>query len=92
MIIQIYCSLWNAPKTTMKSTMIHQIVLRVNAPHSSRIHKSYTEYGRLLCQSPVFYYVFFVVPPGLEPGQAEPKSDVLPLHHGTILLVLSVKF
>ena len=26
---------------------------------------------------------FSVVPPGLEPGQAEPKSDVLPLHHGT---------
>ena len=25
-----------------------------------------------------------VVPPGFEPGQAEPKSDVLPLHHGTI--------
>lgn len=27
----------------------------------------------------------FVVPPGFEPGQTEPKSVVLPLHHGTIL-------
>ena len=35
---------------------------------------------------------FLVVPPGLEPGQAEPKSDVLPLHHGTIPLVLSFEF
>lgn len=26
-----------------------------------------------------------VVPPGFEPRLAEPKSDVLPLHHGTIL-------
>ena len=26
-----------------------------------------------------------VVLPGLEPGQAEPKSDVLPLHHRTML-------
>ena len=26
----------------------------------------------------------FVVPPGFEPGQTEPKSVVLPLHHGTI--------
>ncbi len=23
-------------------------------------------------------------PPGLEPGQAEPKSAVLPLHHGSV--------
>lgn len=28
---------------------------------------------------------FCVVPLGFEPGLAEPKSDVLPLHHGTIL-------
>ena len=28
--------------------------------------------------------LLFVVPPGLEPRLAEPKSDVLPLHHGTI--------
>ncbi len=27
-----------------------------------------------------------VVPPGFEPRLAEPKSDVLPLHHGTILV------
>ena len=27
---------------------------------------------------------FFVVPQGFEPWQAEPKSDVLPLHHGTM--------
>ena len=27
---------------------------------------------------------FFVVPGGLEPPLAEPKSVVLPLHHGTI--------
>lgn len=27
---------------------------------------------------------FFVVPPGFEPGRTEPKSVVLPLHHGTI--------
>ena len=26
-----------------------------------------------------------VVPQGFEPQPAEPKSDVLPLHHGTIL-------
>ena len=25
-----------------------------------------------------------VVPPGFEPGQAEPKSDVLPLHHDNL--------
>lgn len=25
-----------------------------------------------------------VVPPGLEPGQTEPESVVLPLHNGTI--------
>ncbi len=25
-----------------------------------------------------------VDPPGFEPGQAEPKSAVLPLHHGSI--------
>ena len=24
---------------------------------------------------------FFVAPEGLEPSQAEPESDVLPLHH-----------
>ena len=24
----------------------------------------------------------FVAPPGLEPGISEPKSGVLPLHHG----------
>ena len=27
---------------------------------------------------------FCVVPQGFEPWQAEPKSDVLPLHHGTM--------
>ena len=27
--------------------------------------------------------VFFVVPPGFEPGLKEPKSSVLPLHNGT---------
>ena len=27
-----------------------------------------------------------VVPPGFEPRLTEPKSDVLPLHHGTILM------
>lgn len=26
----------------------------------------------------------FVVPPGFEPGLKDPKSCVLPLHHGTI--------
>ena len=35
---------------------------------------------------------FLVVPRGFEPRQAEPKSDVLPLHHGTIPLVLSFEF
>lgn len=29
-------------------------------------------------------FIFFVIPPGLEPGMYEPKSHVLPLHHGTI--------
>ena len=32
---------------------------------------------------------FFVVLPGFEPGQTEPKPVVLPLHHRTILIVLS---
>ena len=27
---------------------------------------------------------FFVVPSGLEPEQAVPETDVLPLHYGTI--------
>lgn len=27
---------------------------------------------------------FFVTPPGFEPRQAVPKTDVLPLHHGAI--------
>ncbi len=32
-----------------------------------------------------FRTAFLVVdPPGFEPGQAEPKSAVLPLHHGSI--------
>ena len=31
--------------------------------------------------------MFFVVSPGLEPRLAEPKSDVLPLHHETILML-----
>ena len=30
--------------------------------------------------------VLKVVPQGFEPQPAEPKSDVLPLHHGTILI------
>ena len=29
-----------------------------------------------------------VVPPGFEPRQTEPKSVVLPLHHGTITLCI----
>ena len=29
---------------------------------------------------------FFVVLPGFEPGQTEPKPVVLPLHHRTILM------
>ena len=33
----------------------------------------------------VDYTLYIVVPPGLEPRLAEPKSDVLPLHHGTNL-------
>lgn len=32
-----------------------------------------------------------VVPPGFEPRLAESESDVLPLHHGTIFLVLFEK-
>jgi hypothetical protein len=28
----------------------------------------------------------YAVRPGLEPGQAEPKSTVLPLHHRTVLI------
>lgn|SRR5690554_6094974 len=35
--------------------------------------------------------VLKVVPQGLEPQPAEPKSDVLPLHHGTILKLLREK-
>lgn len=31
---------------------------------------------------------FDVVSPGFEPGQTEPKSVVLPLHHETILILL----
>lgn len=34
---------------------------------------------------------YSVVPLGFEPGPAEPKSDVLPLHHGTIIYLLSLK-
>ena len=30
-------------------------------------------------------HLIFVVLEGLEPSQAEPESDVLPLHHRTIL-------
>ena len=29
-----------------------------------------------------FKNLVFVAPPGLEPGISEPKSGVLPLHHG----------
>ena len=29
-------------------------------------------------------FILFVVRPGFEPGKAEPKSAVLPLHHRTI--------
>ena len=29
-----------------------------------------------------------VTPPGLEPRLAVPKTDVLPLHHGAIMVVL----
>ncbi len=38
---------------------------------------AFAEFFRLL-KSP------FVVPPGFEPRLTEPKSGVLPLHHGTI--------
>ena len=31
---------------------------------------------------------FDVVSPGFEPGQTEPKTVVLPLHHETILILL----
>ncbi len=31
--------------------------------------------------------IICVVLPGFEPGQAEPKTAVLPLHHKTILIV-----
>ena len=34
---------------------------------------------------------FIVVSPGLEPGQAEPKTAVLPLHHETIFMLLFLK-
>ena len=33
--------------------------------------------------------LFFVVLPGFEPGQTEPKPVVLPLHHRTIIIALS---
>jgi hypothetical protein len=31
----------------------------------------------------LLFYIVLVVPPGFEPGPREPKSLVLPLHHGT---------
>ena len=34
---------------------------------------------------------FFVVLPGFEPGQTEPKPVVLPLHHRTILICSLLK-
>ena len=34
---------------------------------------------------------FFVVLPGFEPGQTEPKPVVLPLHHRTILMCSLLK-
>lgn len=33
-----------------------------------------------------------VIPSGLEPEMSEPKSDVLPLHHGTILQKIGQTF
>lgn len=34
----------------------------------------------------IAFVMFLVVPSGLEPEQAVPETDVLPLHHGTITL------
>ena len=36
----------------------------------------------------VSFNLEFVVLPGFEPGQTEPKPVVLPLHHRTILIAL----
>jgi hypothetical protein len=38
----------------------------------------------LFCHLTILLFAF-VVPPGFEPGPREPKSLVLPLHHGTKL-------
>lgn|GEM_PF-3112011 len=35
--------------------------------------------------------VFLVVLPGLEPGISGPESDVLPLHHRTILTISLIR-
>lgn len=41
-------------------------------------------YGLMMKKNTSRFGKCFVVLPGFEPGQAEPKSDVLPLHHRTI--------
>ena len=51
--------------------------------YATRILSGADSYGHKKNAS---FEAFSVVPPGFEPGQAEPKSDVLPLHHGTILV------
>ena len=33
---------------------------------------------------------FYVAPPGFEPGIKEPKSSVLPLHHGAIECIIKI--
>lgn len=42
------------------------------------------EAGWLIAMQPPVCHQYKVTPPGLEPETSEPKSDVLPLHHGVI--------
>ena len=40
----------------------------------------------------LFSHYYLAVPAGIEPTLAESKSAVLPLHQGTLILVVAVRF
>lgn len=49
-------------------------------PKKKRFHRIKKKHDK------IDFVMFLVVPSGLEPEQAVPETDVLPLHHGTISL------
>ena len=73
--------------------LLFEVVLAVKVVDIKQfgLNQSKKSVGAPNIEKALIFQCFLVVLPGFEPRQADPESDVLPLHHRTIGVCFSLK-